>query len=121
MPDARHDPAGPVGYAAAAMRPRTVLPGVLCCLALAACGDEGPAGGGLEQRALERDISQRLAQAGAGTDVAVDCPGDLPATRGATIRCRAELPQGSFGITVEVTGTEGGSAQYELEVDREPS
>lgn len=85
--------------------------------ALSACGgdDEAP-GGTLRAKELQDDIAARLgAQTGAVPDVT--CPGDLAAKEGNALRCRAEVDGQSFGITVTVTSTEGGSAQYELQVD----
>jgi hypothetical protein len=86
-------------------------------LGLAACGgDDDAAGGTLRAEELQDDIAQRLgAQTGAVPDVT--CPGDLVAKEGNALRCRAELSGQSYGVTVTVTSTEGGSAQYELQVD----
>jgi hypothetical protein len=92
---------------------------IAACLAggLAACGeDQGGDAGTLRAKELQDDIAARLgAQTGSVPDVT--CPGDLIAKQGNALRCRAEVDGQSFGITVTVTSTEGGSAQYELQVD----
>ncbi len=91
---------------------------LLIAAALGGCGgDDDSSGGGLSRDALESDISQRLAQATGGTEPSVACPSDLPASKGSTIRCRVQVEGTSYGVTVTVTGTEGGSAQYDLQVD----
>lgn len=90
---------------------------LLVAAGLAGCGGDDDAGGGLKKSALEADISQRLAEATGGSAPAVSCPSDLPAENGATIRCRVEVDGASYGVTVTVTGTQGDSAQYDLQVD----
>ena len=93
---------------------------LLLMAALSACGgdDNKSSGGSLDRDALEKDISQRLANATQGPAPDVSCPSDLPAKQGATIRCRAAVQGTSYGVTVSVTDTSGGSAQYELQVDQ---
>jgi hypothetical protein len=93
---------------------------ILVAGALAGCGgdDDGGSGGDLDRDALEQDISQRLAQATNSPAPTVDCPSDLPAKTGATIRCRVDVGGTQYGVTVTVTGTQGGSAQYDVQVDQ---
>lgn len=93
-----------------------VLP-VLVAAALAGCGGDDSSGGDLQKDALQSDISQRLAEVNGGDAPQVVCPSDLPAKVGATIRCRVEVSGASYGVTVTVKSTEGGSAQYDLQVD----
>lgn len=97
----------------------TALP-ILVFAALAGCGDDGGSSGGdLPKDDLQRDISQRLAQATGSSAPEVVCPSDLPAAIGSTIRCRVAVEGTSYGVTVTVKGTEGGTAQYDLQVDTE--
>lgn len=91
---------------------------ILVAAALAGCGDDGGSSGGdLPKDDLERDISQRLAQATGSSAPDVACPSDLPASIGATIRCRVAVDGTSYDVTVTVKSTEGGTAQYDLQVD----
>lgn len=92
---------------------------LLTAAALAGCGGDSKSSGGLDRDALEADIAQRLVQANGGSAPQVACPSDLAAKVGATIRCRVGVASTSYGITVTVTGTQGGSAQYELRVDEQ--
>jgi hypothetical protein len=94
---------------------------LLLAAALPACGgdDDGGSGGSLDRDALEKDISQRIANATNQPAPNVNCPSDLPAQQGATIRCRVDVQGSSFGVTVSVTSTAGGSAQYDVQVDEQ--
>ena len=86
---------------------------------LVACGSDsgGSAANVLRAEDLQNDIAQRLG-ASSGQTPSVTCPGDLAAKKGNALRCRADVDGKSLGITVTVTGTEGDSAQYELQVDQ---
>ena len=86
---------------------------------LSACGSDsgGSDANVLRAEDLQTDIAQRLG-ASTGQTPSVTCPGDLAAKKGNALRCRAEVDGNSLGVTVTVTGTEGGSAQYELQVDQ---
>lgn len=86
---------------------------------LTACGSSSNDSGANVLRAedLQTDIAQRLG-AQYGATPSVTCPGDLAAKKGNALRCRAQVGDKNVGITVTVTGTEGGSAQYELQVDQ---
>lgn len=85
---------------------------------LAGCGsDSGGDASVLRAKDLQNDIAQRLG-ASTGQTPSVTCPGDLVAKKGNALRCRAEVNGQSLGVTVTVTGTEGGTAQYELQVDQ---
>ena len=93
---------------------------LLLTAALAACGgDDNGSGGSLDRDALEKDISQRLANATNQPAPNVNCPSDLPAKQGATIRCRVAAQGTTFGVTVTVTDTTGGSAKYDVQVDQQ--
>lgn len=85
---------------------------------LSACGSDSSDDASVLRAAdLQNDIAQRLG-ASTGQTPSVKCPGDLAAKKGNALRCRAEVDGQSLGVTVTVTGTEGGTAQYELQVDQ---
>ena len=92
-------------------------------IALAACGSSGdkggstPAGAVLDRDALADDLNIRLSDAAGGKSPSVICPADLPVKTGLSVRCTAELSGKTYGLTVTVTGTDGGSAQYDVAVD----
>src|SRR4051794_33921044 len=90
----------------------------LAVAALCGCSKDST-NGDLKKEDLQRDIGQRRAQAAGGTAPEVVCPSDLPAKTGATIRCRVAVTGTSYGVTVTVKSTEGGSAQYDIQVDAE--
>lgn len=98
----------------------------LSAAALAACGggdgggDTAPKGGVLDQTALEKDLTQRLSDASGKSEPKVDCPGDLPVKKDLTMRCTATLEGTTYGLTVTVTGVEGGNASYDVAVDQTP-
>jgi hypothetical protein len=101
-------------------RAAAVCAPLLLAAALTACGgDDDGSGGNLDRDALEKDISQRLANATNQPAPNVNCPSDLPATQGATIRCRVDVQGSSFGVTVTITDTTGGAAQYDVQVDEQ--
>ena len=105
------------------VRPLTLATIALSAVALAACGGGGdkkvttPAGAVLDRDALANDLNVRLADAAGGTSPSVICPADLPVKVGLSVRCTAELKGKTYGLTVTVTGTDGGSAQYDVAVD----
>jgi hypothetical protein len=103
------------------MRAAAVCAPLLLAAALPACGgdDDNGSGGNLDRDALEKDISQRIANATNQPAPNVNCPSDLPAQQGATIRCRVDVEGTSYGVTVTVTDTSGGGAQYDVQVDEQ--
>lgn len=92
---------------------------LLVAAALAGCGGDKSTNGDLNKDDLERDISKRLGAATGGEAPNVACPKDLPAKLGATIRCRVDVASTSYGVTVTVTDTAGGNAQYDVAVDEQ--
>lgn len=109
-------------------RQRAIVPLLIAVAAFAATGltacggKEGtPVGAVLDRDALSKDISLRLQQAGAGQQPPVTCPSDLPTVKDASIRCFATIGGQRYGVTVSITGGEGESATYGIEVDKKPS
>ena len=104
-------------------RPLTLAALLMSTAALAACGSgdkTSPGGAVLDRDALAADLSIRLSDAAGGKSPKVRCPSDLPVKQDLTVRCTAQLQGKTFGLTVTVTGTEGGSAQYDVAVDQTP-
>lgn len=105
-------------------RPLTLAALLTSTIAVAACGGDDkastPDGAVLDRDALAADLSVRLSDAAGGKSPKVQCPGDLPVKKDLTVRCTAVLQGETYGLTVTVTGTEGGSAQYDVAVDQAP-
>lgn len=101
-----------------------LLPAVaLSALAVSACGSSGsktPSGAVLDRNALARDLTTRLSDTTPGPSPKVTCPSDLPVKKDISERCTATLAGKRYGVTVTVTGTSGGSAAYDVAVDRTP-
>lgn len=75
----------------------------------------------LGQEAVEQEISDRLEQEVGVAPQRVECPGDLEAEVGTTMRCTLTAPDGSqIGLTVTVTGVDGDTAQFDIQVDDQP-
>lgn len=57
-----------------------------------------------------------------GTRPDIVCPEDLEAAVGAETRCTltAGNDPAEYGVTVTVTAVDGGEAQFDVEVDRQP-
>ena len=98
-------------------RPRLLAVALLAVVGPVACGstvlpaDEVAAGA---EDALEEE---------AGSRPEVSCPEDVEAEVGAETRCllTAEGLEGEYGVTVTVTSVEDGEAQFEVQVDEEPT
>ena len=103
-------------------RPLTVAALALSTAVLGACGGGGspktPDGAVLDRDALAADLTARLSDAAGGKSPKVACPADLPVKQGLTVRCTAELGGKRYGLTVTVTGTNGGTAEYDVAVDK---
>ncbi len=108
------------------MLARRLLPTALAlavlALAAAGCGAgdkaKTPDGAVLDRDALAQDLTTRLSDAAGGKSPKVACPADLPVTVGLTVRCTATLGGKRFGVTVTVTGSNGGTAEYSVAVDK---
>lgn len=71
----------------------------------------------LEETELEKQVSSLLEkQAGRRPDK-IDCPGDLTAKEGTTMRCTLAAGGDELGITVTVTEVKGTTVNFNLEVD----
>lgn len=85
-------------------------------LGLAACGSSLAADDVAEgaEDALEAEVGARPE---------VTCPEDLEAEVGAETRCTLTAPGDSeeYGVTVTVTSVEGDTANFDVQVDEEPT
>ncbi|MBF6138187.1 DUF4333 domain-containing protein [Nocardia otitidiscaviarum] len=71
----------------------------------------------VEETELENSIKQTLTdQVGVAPD-AIDCPGDLRGKEGTTMRCTLTAGADTLGLTVTVTGTDGDTVNYDVQVD----
>ncbi|MCW2835711.1 MAG: hypothetical protein JWN68_3664 [Nocardioides sp.] len=87
---------------------------LLTMVALTACGANV-----VEQADVEKSVSDVLTeQVGTAPD-AIDCPGDLEAEVGKTMRCTLTAGEDELGLTVTVTEVDGTDINYDVEVDSE--
>jgi hypothetical protein len=97
-------------------RRRLLVASPLLALGLAACGSSLAAEDVAEgaEDALEAEV-------GARPDVS--CPEDLEAEVGAETRCTLSVAgdDEEYGVTVTVTSVEGDTANFDIEVDEEPT
>ena len=96
-------------------RSRVLIAVPVLALGLTACGLTLPADDVASQaeNALEEQV-------GARPDIV--CPEDLEAEVGAETRCTltAGDDPAEYGVTVTVTAVDGGEAEFDVEVDRQP-
>lgn len=85
----------------------TVIAAAIATLGLAACGGTGAVDAAqVEEKAKEALGSQMPA------DVEIDCPEDLKAEEGATVKCTWTMPDGtSLGMTATATSVDGSNVQ----------
>ena len=88
--------------------------GMLCC-ALSGCGLNGSSNvPTVSRKALQEDISQRLAEAGEKPQ-AVTCNQDLIGEVGTTVRCEVVIsPTNRFEPIVTVIGVDGAAMDYDM-------
>lgn len=92
-------------------RLRWVL-GALATGALASCAASAIAEAEVEEKAED------ALEAQIGSRPEIDCPGDLDAEVGATMRCTLTAADGTTaGVTVTVTSVDGSDAQFDVVVD----
>lgn len=85
-------------------------------LALSACGDDT-----VDRAELEQEVSTQLEAEVGVAPRSVDCPDDLDAEVSASTRCVLTADDGTrIGVTVSVTGTDGGRVRFSIEVDDRP-
>lgn len=83
-------------------------------LMLSACGSKAVA-----QSDVEEQVKDQLTKTVGQTPDKIECPGDLKAEVGTTMRCTLSAGGDSIGLTVEVTSVEGDNVKFGIEVDQQ--
>jgi hypothetical protein len=85
-------------------------------------GTEAPAdAGSVAAQEVERQTTDQLAQITGQRPADVDCPGDLEAEVGASMRCVVTASDGTqIGATLTVTSVDGTTANWDIVVDDAP-
>lgn len=83
-------------------------------LLLSACGGGAKA---VSQAEVEKQVSEQLAAQVGQTPDSVDCPGDLSAEKGTTMRCSLTAGTDTLGVTLTVTAVEGTNVKFDIQVD----
>lgn len=84
------------------------------CFGLTGCA------GAVAAENVEREIDNLVQRLGGAPADKVDCPDDLPAEVGASVRCSFTAQGATYGVTVTVTSIEGDTANYDIKVDDTP-
>lgn len=83
-------------------------------LGLSGCGDVT-----VSQETVERTVSERLeAQVGQKPDK-IECPGDLAAKAGETMKCTLTAGSDELGVNVQVTEVDGTDVKFDIQVDEQ--
>jgi hypothetical protein len=96
-----------------------IVPALL--VALSACSASASIGTpAMEKAQVEQKASEALAaQVGTAPD-SIECPGDLEAKVGASMRCILTDGETKVGITTTVTSVEGTDVKFDVVVDDTP-
>ncbi|GAB2837300.1 hypothetical protein GCM10022221_40810 [Actinocorallia aurea] len=94
---------------------KSVVLGGLAAAALTACSFSATTAKA-DEASVEQQISAQLAPQLGGTPQAVDCPGDLTGTLGATLSCTLTTAEGmDRPVIVTVTSTDDGVIDFSIE------
>ena len=85
---------------------------VIALFLLSACGASVVA-----EEDLEKGVSDQLTETVGQKPDKIDCPGDLDAEVGTTMRCTLTAGEDELGLTLEVTKVDGSDIEYDIEVD----
>ncbi len=97
------------------MKITTICATALLSLSLAACGTEV-----VEQADVEKQASDALAAEVGQKPKSVDCPGDLDAEKGKSIKCTLTAPDDSkVDVTVTVASIDGDRARLDVQAGSE--
>ncbi|MER6973352.1 DUF4333 domain-containing protein [Nocardioides sp. NPDC000445] len=102
------------------MTSKRVISGAFAGAALlitTACSASVSTGGSLEETELEKQVSSLLEKQVGHRPDKIDCPGDLTAKEGTTMRCTLAAGGDELGVTVTVTEVKGTRVNFNLEVD----
>ncbi len=86
---------------------------LVASLLLAGCGQVVT----VREAQLEEDINRQLEHTSGNAPDGVDCPGDLEAEDGNQIRCTVTRGDKQREAVVTVTGLEGNTVDFDIEVD----
>lgn len=92
---------------------RKMVAFVVLVVAMAACSGEKV----LDEAEVEEGAKQALTETVGQEPDSIDCPDDLKAEVGATMRCELTAGSDTLGVTVTVTSIDGDNATYDVEVD----
>jgi Domain of unknown function (DUF4333) len=92
---------------------KIVMSIVVLVLAATACSG----GKVLDEAEVEEGAKQALTETVGQEPDSIDCPDDLEAEVGATMRCELTEGNDTLGVTVTVTSIDGDNATYDVEVD----
>ena len=85
---------------------------VIALLFLSACGASVVA-----EEDLEQGVSDQLTETVGQKPDKIDCPGDLEAEVGKTMRCTLTAGPDELGVTLKITKVDGSDVEYDIEVD----
>ncbi|WP_181407644.1 DUF4333 domain-containing protein [Nocardioides sambongensis] len=83
---------------------------------LSACG-----AGSVSTDDLEKQVASLLEEQTGNTPDTVDCPDELPAEEGETVRCSYEMLGYEVGVSVTAESVDGGEVNFSIQVDDEPT
>ncbi|MEU0312591.1 DUF4333 domain-containing protein [Nocardioides sp. NPDC006273] len=87
--------------------------------AILALGLSGCGGVTVSQETVEKTVSERLeAQVGQKPDK-IECPGDLSAKVGETMKCTLTAGSDDLGVDVQVTEVDGTDVKFDIQVDEQ--
>lgn len=92
---------------------------VCICAAILALGLSSCGGVTVAQETVEKTVSERLeAQVGQKPDK-IECPGDLSAKVGETMKCTLTAGSDQLGVNVQVTEVDGSDVKFDIQVDEQ--
>jgi hypothetical protein len=92
---------------------RILISVVVLVMAMTACSGEKV----LDEAEVEEGANQALAETVGQEPDSIDCPDDLKAEVGESMRCELTAGSDTLGVTVTVTSIDGDNATYDVEVD----
>lgn len=72
------------------------------------------------QAELEKGIADALEKTVGQRPDSVECPGDLAAKEGESVRCELTAGADRYGLTATISSIADGRANYDVQVDEEP-
>ncbi|WP_203337484.1 DUF4333 domain-containing protein [Nocardioides limicola] len=96
-----------------------VLAGLGAAALVAGCSFTS-SGFSLSQDQVEEQVTQQLTEIVGVAPDKIECPGDLRGSIDTEMRCVLTHEGTSYGVTVKVTGVEGTTINYDIQVDDQP-